>query len=536
MIVVGLGAAGSVAAHVLTQAGLRVVAIEAGPRLRRADMTFDELRNDVDQWMGAPKSAGEVPTFRTGVGEPTAPAPYPAVMVNAVGGSALHYPGTSPRLLPWNFRARSLTVERYGEGAVPADSTLVDWPLDYDELEPYYDLVERAIGISGAAGANPYEGPRSGPYPMPPLRRTGLTELMTRGARELGWHPYPAPAAINSIPFNGNPACTYCGFCENNGCHNGAKGSPDNNLLPLAEATGKLEVIESARVTRIEVDRGGRATGVAYVQHGEARVQRAAAVLLGAHTYENVRLLLLSGIDGRGQVGRHFMPHINPEVFGLFPGIDLKMATGSWGQGVSVDDFNGDNFDHAGLGFISGGMFTAAHELLKPILLSQTVPPGRPRWGPEWKLWLARHGRSIAMTLAQVDVLPYRTNMLDLDPVAKDRNGMPRVRVTFKPHASEARARRFLIGKLAEWLRAAGATETWARPGEAIELRTAYGGARMGADPSTSVVDPFGFAHGIENLGLLGSCLFPTAGGHNPTLTLQALAWRTSERLVADLT
>ena len=139
------------------------------------------------------------------------------------------------------MRARA-TLERYGEAAIPPDSTLVDWPLGYGELEPYYALVEHAIGISGEAGSNPFEGPRSRAYPMPPLRRTGWTELMSDAALRLGWHPHPTPTAINSEPYNGNPACTYCGFCENNGCHNGAKGSPDNNVLPRAEATGNLHL------------------------------------------------------------------------------------------------------------------------------------------------------------------------------------------------------------------------------------------------------------------------------------------------------
>ena len=541
VVLVGLGAGGSVAANVLTQAGLRVVAIEAGPRRQRIEMSLDEIRNEIDHWLCAPKSAGELPTFRRGEREPSVPSPHPTLMVNAVGGSALHYPGTSPRLFPWNFRARTQTIERYGAAYIPSDATLVDWPLDYDELEPYYTHVEHAIGVSGEAGTNPFEGPRSSGYPMPPLRRTGWTELMSDAADRLGWHPFPTPTAINSEPYNGNPACTYCGFCENNGCHNGAKGSPDNNLLPRAEATGNLHIITSARVTRVEVDRRGRASGVAYVKNSREHIQPASVVMLAAGTYENVRLLLSrsptnpAGLaNARGQVGLGFMPHINPEVFGLFPGVDLKIHTGSWAQGVCIDDWNGDNFDHAGLGFTSGGMFTAAHELLKPIRLSQTIPPGLPRWGPEWKRWISANARSIAVTNAQLDVLPYHGNFLDLDPHATDAHGVPRVRVTFRMHSRERRASAFLREKLAEWMREGGASTTWPSPGESIEMRTAYGGTRMGNDPETSVVDRFGFAHEVPNLGLLGTCVFPTAGGHNPTLTLQALAWRAAERVAAD--
>ena len=544
VVIVGLGAGGSIAAHVLADAGLSVVALEAGPWRGRNEMALDEVRNEVDHWLCAPKSAGEVPTFRPDAETPAVACPHPTLMVNAVGGSAIHYPGTSPRFLPWNFRARTRTLERYGEAAIPADSTLADWPLDYETLERYYDRVEHAVGVCGEARANPFEGRRSRAYPMPALRRSGLTEHVSGAARRLGWHPYPAPTAINSEPFDGRPACTYCGFCENNGCYNGAKGSPDSNVLPRAEATGNLRIVASARVTRVEVDGRGRATGVTYVVDGREHVQRAGLVMLAAHTYENVRLMLMSAspehpaglANGRGQVGLDFMTHINPEVYGLFPGVDLKVATGSWGQGVCIDDFNGDNFDHTGLGFISGGMLTAAHELLKPIAVSRTLPPGRPRWGTHWKRWIAANARSIAMTLAQLDVLPYEGNALDLDPVARDAHGLPRIRVTFRVHQREMRARAFLADKLGAWLREAGASETWEAPGDALEMRTAYGGTRMGDDPQASVVDRFGLAHEVPNLAVLGSSTFPTTGGHNPTLTLQALAWRTAEHVASNWT
>jgi gluconate 2-dehydrogenase alpha chain len=551
VVLVGLGAAGSIAARVLTAAGLRVVAIEAGPRRERHEMTLDEVRNEIDHWLCTPKAAGEIPMFRPDVYTPSVTSPHPVLMANGVGGAAMHYAGTSPRLLPWNFRMRSKTLERYGREAIPADSMLVDWPLDYEEIEPYYDLVEHEIGISGQAGnvngisdprGNPFEGRRGRAYPMPPLRRTDWTELMSTAARQLGWHPFPTPTAINSQPFNGNPACTYCGFCENNGCYNGAKSSPDNTVIPLAEATGNLRIVTSARVLRVEVSSSGRATGVTYVTNGHERFQQAAVVLLSAHTYENVRIMLLStsrshpaGLaNGCGQVGLGFVPHINPEVYGLFPGIDLKLQTGSWGQGVCIDDWNGDNFDHGGLGFISGGMFTAGHELPKPIALSQALPGGLPRWGSEWKAWVKKSAKSVAVVNAQLDVIPSSRGFLDLDPMATDAFGLPRVRVTYRVGERDIRGKEFLVEKLRAWLRQAGARKIWLSNGPAIEMRTAYGGTRMGDDPTASVVDRFGFAHEVPNLGILGTCTFPTAGGHNPTLTLQALAWRTSKRLVDD--
>lgn len=546
---VGLGGAGGIAAHVLTAAGLDVVALEAGPRLAPPMMTFDEIRNDLRSWLAQPKSRHELPTRQAGSLAPDEAGPWPLLMVNAVGGSTVHYPGVSLRLHPWNFESRSRVIERYGAGAIPIDSTLADWPLGYPDLEPFYERVERAIGVSGAAGnvrgrldprGNVLEGPRSAPYPMAPLRRTGWTKLTARAARALGWHPYPAPAALNSSPYNGNPACTYCGFCTHNGCYRNAKGSTDATVIPLAEATGRLRVETSARVTRIETNGDGRVTGVAYVQDGRERFQPANVVLLASFTYENTRLLLVSrsrafprGLaNANGQVGRHFMVHATPVAYGLFPGRRLSLFNGTWAQATCVDDWNADSFDHTGLGFIGGGMLSASQEL-KPIeAVTRLTPPTVPRWGSTWKAWLQRNARSIGIVTGQLETLAYEANRLDLDPAAQDPHGMPVVRIAHRLGENERRGYAFLSAKLEEWLLEAGASEMWRSPGLAIEGRHCYGGTRMGADPDSSVVDRDGFCHEVPNLGILGASTFPTTGGQNPTLTVQALAWRTAQRAI----
>jgi gluconate 2-dehydrogenase alpha chain len=475
--------------------------------------------------------------------------PWPVLMVNAVGGSTVHYPGLSIRFQPWNFRGRSGVLERYGAGAIPAGSTLADWPLDYEELEPYYDAVEHAIGVSGRAAnvagehdpeGNELEGPRRRGYPMPPLRRTGWTELTAAAARDLGWHPFPAPAAINAEPYNGNPGCTYCGFCSANGCYVDAKGSTDANVIRWAEATGRLRVETSARVTRIEVDGGGLATGVTYVQDGRERFQPAKVVLLGAFTYENTRLLLLSAstafphglANNHGQVGKHFAAHVTPVAFGVFPGRRLNLFNGLWSQATCLEDWNADNFDHAELGFVGGAMLTAPQEAKPIAVASGPVPPPVSRWGSEWKAWLHRHAQSIGSVVAQFDTLTYETNFLDLDPAVTDPHGVPVVRVTWELRENERRGFDFMRERLHEWLLAAGAAQTWSPDGYAIEGRHCYGGTRMGNDPAMSVVDRHGLAHEVPNLGALGASTFPAAGGSNPTLTVQALAWRTAQHVV----
>lgn len=544
VVIVGLGATGAVAAHVLTAAGLRVLALEAGPRLTSDMMSADEIGNDIDAWMSLPKSADEIPTLRMRTDVDAHPSWWPTLMVNAVGGSTMHYPAASFRLLPWNFRSRSAVAERYGEEVIPPDATLADWPLRYDDLEPYYDRVEYAIGVAGVAGAEPFAGPRTRGYPMPPLRRSGWNELTDHGARTLGWHPYPTPAALNSRPYDGRAACTYCGYCSGSGCHVDAKGSPDVTLIPAAEATGLLEIRTGARVTRIEVDplRPDRVTGVRYVLNGRERRATGRIVVLSTFTYENVRLLLLSASEGHpdglvnnaGQVGAHFVPHVTPSVSGLFPGRRLNLFTGTWGQSTVVDDWNGDNFDHAGLGFIGGGALMAANEV-RPIAASTLTPPSVPRWGSAWKAWLAANAPSVGSAVAQFESLSYVHNRLDLDPTAVDAHGIPRIRITYQPGENEYRGAAFLRERLREWLRAAGAEEVWADEEIHIEGRHVYGGTRIGDDPRTSALDAFGFAHEVPNLAVLGGSTFVSSGGHNPTLTAQALAWRTSEEMLRRL-
>jgi gluconate 2-dehydrogenase alpha chain len=548
VLIIGLGGAGGIAADVLTGAGAQVLALEAGERLGTADSQFDEIANDLRARLSTPKALTEMPTWRLRPDDEASRAPWPLLMVNAVGGSTVHYPGLSARFHPWNFESRTSATVRYGAGAVPADSTLADWPLSYEELEPDYEAVERAIGVAGSAGnldgsltgeGSAFEGARRSPYPMPPLRRTGWTELTDTAARSLGWHPFPAPAAINSVPYNGNPECTYCGFCMGNVCHRDAKGSTDANVIRRAEQTGLLTLVTGARVTRIEVDAEGLACGARYVKDGREELARARWVVLATFTYENVRLLLLStgaahphGLSNNArQVGRHYMAHVTPFEYGLFPGTRLNLYSGTWSQATCVDDWNADNFDHGGLGFVGGALMTASQELRPIGAASASPPPGVPRWGSRWKAWLKQNGQSVGSLTAQCESLSYDHNYLDLDPVARDPFGVPVIRVTHRIREPEMASAAFMRERMRTWLAAAGASETWHEERLMVEARHCFGGTRMGDDPAHSVCDSYGFSHEVPNIAILGTSLFPTTGGHNPTLTLQALARRTARRL-----
>lgn len=556
VVVVGLGAAGGVAVLPLAWAGLKVIGLEAGTWMNPGeDYKPDEIHNNVRSLVTTGTKAGsEIPTFRTAPDQ-TARQQARHPMMNAVGGTSIHYHAQSWRLNPWDFRVKSSTLQRYGESYLPEGSTVEDWPLSYDELEPFYDHIEYEVGVSGKAGningtidpvGNIFEGPRKRDYPMPPLRSCEFVDHMTQAAKSLGWHPYRGPAAINSQPYQGRPGCAFHGWCDRGGCHIRAKSSTDVTTIPRAQSTGNLAVVDNANVRRIETDNTGKATGVTYLRNGEEFFQPARAVLLGTYTYENIRLLLLSqssfhpnGLgNNRGQLGKHYFGHWDAQagvaVSALFP-FDLNIWYGAIAQGVLVDDWADDNFDHSGMGFIGGSSMHAYTEK-HPIGAAAMNTYGKvaKRWGSDWKRFIAENAGRWTTAYLQTNTLPYSNTWADLDPQVRDPFGDPVLRITSGPKPNEPKAAAHSASKMIEWFRAAGASEvTGGQGGNGPALSThAHGGTRMGLDASTSVTDRFGFVHDCPNLGVLGGSVMGTAGARNPTQTIQALAWRTAEQLI----
>jgi len=553
VVIVGMGAAGGVAALPLAQAGLGVVGLEAGRWLTPKDFAPDELRNNYRAWPHSVQKANrEVPTHR-----PNASAPYSArpsfhPMMNGVGGTSLHYWAQSWRLSPWDFKVASETTRRYGASRIPSGSTVEDWPFGVEELERYYDIVERELGVSGKAGningkidrrGNIFEAPRRNEYPMPPLRWTDWHEKMASAARGLGWNPFPGPAAINTRTYEGRSGCAYHGFCARGGCHVNAKGSTAVTTIPKAQKTGHLDVVTDAHVTEINVDGNGRVTGVTYVKGTEVFFQPASVVLLAMYTYENVRTLLLStskafpnGLaNNHRQVGRHYITHATGgSVQALFP-VNLNNWYGLPAQGVAVDDFADDNFDHSKLDFIGGGNLFVFSDR-RPIGAASMNTFGKsPQWGSKWKAFVKQNADRAHGAYIQKSTLPYEDNYLDLDPTVKDPLGLPVCRITADFKENERKAAAFVADKMEQWYRAAGATDVIRNPLGTMGPSThAYGGTRMGDNAETNVVNRWGFAHEAPNLGVLGASVMGTSGAHNPTLTVQALAWRTAEYLIKN--
>jgi gluconate 2-dehydrogenase alpha chain len=549
VVIIGIGAAGGIASYVLTKAGINVVALEAGPRRDKAEFLqyYDELEGyPYHNPFADVKANKEIPTWRPDAGTPVGPPPVgPIVMDNHVGGTSVHWTGQAWRYREDDFKIRTTTVAKYGEEALPKGSNVADWPVTYEEMEPYYEQAEYLVGISGDGGTNPFESPRKKDYPMPGLRRSGLGEFAYDGLTKAGYHPFTSPAGMTSTQFGDRPPCSYCGYCTGHGCWNDSKSSTLVSAIPEAEKTGKLEIRPGSRVTQILTDDAGKTTGVKYIdENGDEQEQPAGVVILSTYVYENVRLLLLSTSDffknglgnNSGNVGKWYMAHSYGGAYGLFPGTNFNVLSGTGSQSIAFDDLNGDNFDHTGLGFIRGAICNVSQGESTPIARSAMLPPGQAGWGSSYKKFLKESGQSIASIFTQLEVLPYDANFLDLDPDAKDDLGLPIIRLTFNLYDNEKTANTYINGKLEEALKEMGATQTWSYPDPAnIPVNShAYGGTRMGDDPAVSVTNKYGLVHESPNLMVLGGSNWPNTTGYNPTETIYAHSWFAADYLAKN--
>ena len=554
VVIVGVGAAGGILAAELSKAGMKVIGLERGPRLATEDFTpHDELRFFQRQDL-RPNVKRQPVTWRPNADARATPLPV-LNYGNQAGGGTVHYGAVSWRFHADDFRARSHAIERYGASVIPQDSSLADWPLSYADLEPYYDRAEYELGVSGKAGnlqgnkidgGNVFEAPRRREYPLPPLRDDQSGVVFRDAANKLGHHPFPTPRAILSQDYNGRPGCTYCGFCQAFGCHVGAKSSILVTKLPEADATGNFRLVTGAMCYRVNSDSSGRVTGVAYYgPDGSDNTIEAELVILSPFIYDNTRLLLLSKTDrfsnglanSSGEVGKHLTAHMMPNVFVAFDDRYVNVFMGPSAQKHTIDDFNADNFDHGGVGFIRGSQISIGTISVQggPIGATTFNPPsGIPRWGAAYRDYLAKYYARQAAMVAQTENLPYPDQTIDLDPNVRDQWGLPAPRLTYDWRRPNELARvEFMMQKMEELGRTMGAAHVWRSPlGPGAPGAHHEGGTRMGNDPKTSVVNRYGQSWDIPNLFIIGSSTFPSMSGFNPTLTIQALAYMSADAIV----
>lgn len=526
-VVIGSGIAGGSVARELTRNGFSVVLLEQGRRVGPDDMEHDELGAFMwPRWTNDPALSPQ--TYKKGPDAKVEPHNF-AQYARVVGGTTLHFTGNFWRFRPIDFHEAS-------KRGVPAGSTLADWPITYEELEPYYTAVEYAVGVSGEASDDPREPMRSKPYPLPPLNAHGPGVLLEVGAKKLGWSSKAAPMAILSREYKGRQPCHNCGFCLAFPCEWGAKSGANWTMVPEALASGKCELRPNSYVRKIETDAAGRATGVVYFDKDKREiVQKAKAVVLCANGAETPRLLLNSksnrfpdGLaNSSGMVGKNLMPNGNVSSTAEFEH-EVAAHKGPVVTRITQEPYELD----PKLNLIGGGGFD--FRMSVPALMwTLGMPDDGPMWGAGFKQRLRPWFNNSIEALGHTTSLPSATNGVTIDPELKDAWGVPAMRVTYKEHEHDMRLFKHFQGLGRELLAAAGAKkihtgELHDAPGSAVHL---LGTARMGNDPKTSVVDKYHRAHDVKNLFIVDGSSFVTSGRGQPTMTINALAFRAADHI-----
>jgi choline dehydrogenase-like flavoprotein len=527
--IIGAGATGAAAAKVLTERGLRVVALEKGPWRRKESFGGDELANvnRYNLWPDPLLNPRTVVRPETGATGPVVELFCPVPQM--VGGGTVHWQGWLPRFTPNDFRPRTVV------GDLPG-TTLADWPITYDELEPYYTRVEWAFGVSGQAGANAAEGPRSKGYPCPPLPLSHYAKKFHEGCNALGWNAFPTPQAALSRPHNGRPPTVISAFAQQHGDPSGTRSSALNVFVPDALATGRFDLRPDCYVREISVDERGRAKGAVYADaDGDLVEQEADVVVLACGAVETARLLLLSrsgrfpnGLANSSDlVGRNVTFHEYSAAVGLFDDPIYAWAGGGY---VSASSFQFYEHDDS-RGFASGGHIACAGVGI-PLPINWGLPD-RPLWGPQAKQMdrdYFNHSMAVAMV---VHDMPQHDNRIELDEKVEDAWGLPVARVTLTPHENDLAMGRFLIDRNGEILEAAGAKKVYRVYIDKVTGNCSHqhGTTRMGDDPDSSVLNRWCQAHDVDNLFVVDGGPFPTGTGANPTLTMMANAWRVAEHI-----
>jgi gluconate 2-dehydrogenase alpha chain len=566
VVIIGLGWTGAILANELTDQGLDVVAIERGPWSDTATAfnigyAPDELRYAVQLDLFQ-RPAQNTLTFRNDSNQTALPIRQFGSFIpgNGVGGAGIHWNGVVWRFNPTDFRLRSHLNERYGAHFVPDELSIQDWGVTYEELEPYFDRFEYLCGVSGKAGnlngmiqdgGNPFEGQRKREYPLPPMQMTYGPTLFAEAARALGYHPFPQPSANLSAAYT-NPLgikmgqCTYCGFCERFGCANYSKASAQTSILPVLMRKSNFEARTECEVLKVNLDASAKhATGVTYVDSSGAQwEQPAEIVLVCAFSFHNVRMLLISGVGEpynpktrKGTIGRNYAYQTTSGIELFFDDKIFNPFISSGALGQVVDDFNGDAFDHGGLGFVGGAGINTGPTNGRPIQTRPT-PTGTPRWGAKWKAATRQSYLRFFSIGSQGSSYATYTNYLDLDPTYKDRFGLPLLRMTFDFPDNDIRMSNYVTDRMEEIAKELKPREYVVtrrmRPYSTVPYQSTHntGGAIMGTDPKTSAVNKYLQSWDVPNVFVVGASAFPQNAGYNPTGTVGALAFFAADAII----
>jgi choline dehydrogenase-like flavoprotein len=533
-VVIGAGAGGGIVAKELAVAGLSVVLLERGKWYSPFDCRKDDLRNQRVAALGAafgPDDERYVRVFVDAKGEEHLVRPSDGDYHNnaaCVGGGTFSYGALAWRYMEKDFRMRSTY------GAVEG-SSLEDWPISYNDLEPYYEKAEWEIGVSGDDSNNPFKGPRKKPLPMPPLPPARENQILRDTAELLGLHPFDAPTARNTIPYNGRGACMRCRWCVGFACEVDAKCGTHNTVIPKALASGNCELRTECVAKEILTNAQGRVTGIAYFDsNNRLQEQPADLVVVSCSATESPRLLLNSksalfpnGLGNRYDwVGRNLQGHAYAGAYGLFD-FNVYDDLGP-GATLAVCDYN-----HGNPGLIGGGAL--ANEFVRlPYNFSQLRVPGVPHWGAAHKDFVRKWFKRNIAVHGPVQEIPVFDSRVQVDPKVKDYWGIPVVRLSGLNHPKTLETAKYVALKAETWLKECGAVQTWLKvPGRGLSgSQHQAGTCRMGDDPKTSVVDKHCQVHDVPNLFVVDGSVHVTNGGFNPALTIMAIAYYASGHMV----
>lgn len=569
--IIGLGWSGATIAEELTRAGLNVVAAERGA-WRETSASFptttdpDELRYATRKEILQPPSV-ETYTIRNNSTQTALPGRdwNNWTLGMNVGGAGTHWAAAAWRFTPFDFEVATKVRERYGKGQLVDGLIAQDWGVTYDDIEPHYDRFEKIAGVAGTAGVlngakqpggNPFEGSRSSPYPTPSLVRSRWNDIFATKTTEMGYHPFPVPAGTigaaytNPLGINLAP-CTYCGYCQLYGCGNWSKSSPNACIMPALMMRRNFSMLTECEVTRIEKsDDGKTVSGVTFVDSdGHTGFQPADIVIVAAYQLDNVRLLMLSQIGemynpvtGKGTLGRAFSFQTLSYAYLHFENERLNPFMNTGALATQIDDFNGDNFDHSGLGFIGGAGIQALSNAGLPIGMAGNVPAGTKAWGTQWKKAYQHAYQNWAMIQGQGTSYAHDSQYFDLDPNYTDRHGNPLMRLTYDYNLNDKRSGAFVRDRCREIAEAVGGRHIQSvsfaddhySPYTGNDSSHTIGGAVMGLDPRTSVLNRYQQHWDAHNLFVLGASSFPNNAGYNPTVTIGALAIHTARAIIDD--